>query len=103
HKSDVLDRWCEKEGRDPTTIKRSLNLGFYLAPTQAQGAAATEKLRRDMGDRTAGALVGGPQDVVEQVGRFADAGVTALNIAFRPPVDWDALQALVEEVVHEIA
>ena len=30
HKGQVLDRWCETEGRDPKTIMRAVNLGFYL-------------------------------------------------------------------------
>ena len=48
-------------------------------------------------------LTGGPSEVIDQVGQFADVGVTALNIAFRPPVDWDALQAFVEEVMPKFA
>jgi alkanesulfonate monooxygenase SsuD/methylene tetrahydromethanopterin reductase-like flavin-dependent oxidoreductase (luciferase family) len=51
----------------------------------------------------AGSLVGGPRDVVDQIGRFVDVGVTALNIAFRPPVDWEALDAFVEEVMPRFA
>ena len=38
HKCDVLDRWCETEGRDPKTIMRTVNLGFYLG-VDAKGAA----------------------------------------------------------------
>ena len=29
-KNQVLDNWCEKEGRDPASITRSVNLGFYM-------------------------------------------------------------------------
>jgi F420-dependent oxidoreductase-like protein len=107
HKSEVLDRWCEKEGRDPATIKRSINIHFFMAPTDAKSDAAREQLRRALGPtaeaQSPGALVGGPSAVIEQVGRFANAGVTALNIAFRPPVEWDALQAFVEEVMPKFA
>jgi hypothetical protein len=41
--------------------------------------------------------------VIDQVGAFQDAGVTRLNIAIRPPVDWDALQAYIEEVMPKFS
>lgn len=113
HKNEVLDSWCEKEGRDPTTIRRSINLGFYMAPTDAQGDAAMEKLRqqwttqgaspRDPAAMSQGSLVGGPRAVVDQIGAFQQAGAREINIAFRPPVEWDALQAFVEQVMPAFA
>ena len=30
HKREVLEKWCEVEGRDPTEISRSANVGFYM-------------------------------------------------------------------------
>ena len=39
----VLDQWCEKEGRDPKTIMRTVNLGFYLG-ADAKGAARGEQV-----------------------------------------------------------
>ena len=43
HKCEVLDRWCETEGRDPKTIMRTVNLGFYLG-ADAKGAARGEEV-----------------------------------------------------------
>ena len=58
HLSQVLDQWCEKEGRDPKTIMRTVNLGFYLG-ADAKGAARAEEVFRghwggspDRADRT---------------------------------------------------
>jgi alkanesulfonate monooxygenase SsuD/methylene tetrahydromethanopterin reductase-like flavin-dependent oxidoreductase (luciferase family) len=103
HKSEVLDMWCEKEGRDPATIDRSLNLSFNMVASDADSEAALARQRQMWGAqaeaRAGGMLIGGPSTVTDQVGRFYDVGVRRLNIAFRPPVDWDALQAFVEEVM----
>lgn len=35
HKTGVLDRWCEREGRDPALIARTVNVGFHLGVTEA--------------------------------------------------------------------
>ena len=106
HKSDVVDQWCEKEGRDPKTIARTVNLGFYLG-ADAKGAARGEAIyQRHFGGRTdgreqrTGFLRGTPKDVMDMIGAFRDVGCTRLNIAFREgPYDWDALHAFAENVL----
>ena len=42
HKGRVLDQWCEAEKRDPKTIARTVNLGFYMG-ADAKGAARGEE------------------------------------------------------------
>jgi alkanesulfonate monooxygenase SsuD/methylene tetrahydromethanopterin reductase-like flavin-dependent oxidoreductase (luciferase family) len=102
HKSEVLSRWCEKEGRDPKTILRTVNLGFYLG-ADAKGVARAEEIFRAHwgtgGERT-GWLRGTPPQAMDMVAQFRDLGCTRLNIAFREgPYDWDALHAFAEEVL----
>ncbi len=105
HKSEVLDHWCEVEGRDPATIARSMNLSFNMVARDADNDAAQRRVREMWGEqaetRAGGMLVGGPSAVAETVGRFRDAGVTRLNIAFRPPVDWEAFEAFTTEVMPQ--
>lgn len=102
-KSRVLDQWCETEGRDPKTILRTVNLGFYLG-ADPKGVARGEEIFRQQwgagGDERSGWLRGTPKQALEMVHAFRDAGCARLNIAFRDgPYDWDALQAYAEEVV----
>ncbi len=102
-KGKVLDQWCEKEGRDPKTILRTVNLGFYLG-ADARGAARGEEIFRQhwgaRGDERSGWLRGTPKEARDMVAAFRDAGCARLNIAFRDgPYDWDALHAYAEDVV----
>lgn len=105
-KSQVLDQWCQKQGRDPRTILRTANVGFYMG-ADARGAARGEALfqrhfAKDPRGRT-GFVRGRPQQALELTAAYRDAGATRMNIAFREgPYDWDALQAFAEEVVAKL-
>lgn len=46
-----------------------------------------------------GGLMGSAQQVIDRVGDYVDAGAEQVNIAIRPPVDWDALQTFIDEVM----
>jgi F420-dependent oxidoreductase-like protein len=87
HKSKVLDQWCEKLGRDPATIERSVNLHFLMS--------SKDKSRQPI----PGAVAGTPQQAIDTIGEYVKAGAARVNIAFRPPVDWDALQQYITEVM----
>jgi alkanesulfonate monooxygenase SsuD/methylene tetrahydromethanopterin reductase-like flavin-dependent oxidoreductase (luciferase family) len=102
-KGQVLDRWCETEKRDPKTILRSVNLGFYLG-ADAKGVARADEIFRQhwgaQGAERTGWLRGTPKQAVDMIAAFRDAGCARVNIGFRDgPYDWDALRAFAEEVV----
>ncbi|MDG2277909.1 MAG: LLM class flavin-dependent oxidoreductase [Pseudomonadales bacterium] len=82
-----LEKACEKHGRDFAKIDTSVNLGFYMNSDRTP----------DIDPR--GAITGGVQETIDLIGRYKDAGIQGINIAFRPPVDWDNLQRYIEEVM----
>ncbi|HEY7268940.1 MAG TPA: hypothetical protein VH951_03860, partial [Dehalococcoidia bacterium] len=58
---------------------------------------------RDMGALREGAAAGGlqgePQQVIDKMGQYIQGGAQRINIAIRPPVDWEALQEYIEDVM----
>ncbi len=106
--SAVLDHWCEVEGRNPSAIERTVNLSFHMAASPAALARADDQFRQTWGPaadamRSRGVVVGLPEQAVDLVGQYRDAGAARVNIAVRPPVDWDALHAWAEEVIPAFA
>ncbi|GAB4325220.1 MAG: LLM class flavin-dependent oxidoreductase [Dehalococcoidia bacterium] len=100
----ILDRWCEVEGRDPATIERNENVSFHMAASPAALDRAEAHFRETWGPaadvfRSRGVVLGTPDQAIDLVGRYRDAGAARVNIAIRPPVDWDALHAWTEEVI----
>ena len=49
--------------------------------------------------RIGGQLSGTPEQTIERIAQYAEAGAEQLNIAMRAPFDWDALQAFIEQVM----
>ncbi len=99
----VLDEWCQKEGRDPKSILRSANVGFYMGADAGAAARQEEVLKAQWGDQLLqrkGFLRGAPKQALEMAAAYRDAGVQRLNIAVRQgPYDWEALEAFAEEVL----
>jgi F420-dependent oxidoreductase-like protein len=103
HKCQVLDQWCEQEGRDPATILRTVNVGFYMATDAARERVIRQTLEAEWGSgleqRAGGFLMGTPQQTIDRIGAYVEAGASRINIALRAPFDWDALQAYIEKVM----
>jgi alkanesulfonate monooxygenase SsuD/methylene tetrahydromethanopterin reductase-like flavin-dependent oxidoreductase (luciferase family) len=99
-----VDTACEAIGREPTTLERSVNLAFHLGATAADAQAEIDRIQQQWGPEvaprvTGGALTGTPDRAVERIAEYRDAGADLVNVALRFPVQADALEAYLTEVV----
>ncbi len=102
----VLNARCEDIGRDPGEIERSVNLVFSIG-TDRERADAAEALIAEqwgpMADRIrGGALLGTPEQAIDQVMAYVEAGADMVNIALRAPFDPEALTAYQEIVMPAV-
>jgi alkanesulfonate monooxygenase SsuD/methylene tetrahydromethanopterin reductase-like flavin-dependent oxidoreductase (luciferase family) len=78
--SIALDAACEQEGRDPASLRRSLEAVLALAEDQAGvDAARTVAERRYAGPGWGlddGGFIGTPQAIVDRIGGYLEAGFT---------------------------
>jgi F420-dependent oxidoreductase-like protein len=99
----VLNDWCEREGRDPSTVKRAINLQFMLAVDDASAARTRTEVEAQWGAIAprvmAGGLSGTPDEAVERIAEYVAAGADAVNIALRAPWSSEALDAWFDDVV----
>jgi len=104
--NEVLNHWCEEEQRDPKTLKRAANIMFNLGLTQADLDRQREILQRDWGELASrtegGALLCTPEDAVERIMEYVEAGADEINIALRAPWDAEALDAYLTKVMPEV-
>ncbi|HEV8714314.1 MAG TPA: TIGR03560 family F420-dependent LLM class oxidoreductase [Candidatus Binatia bacterium] len=102
-KNQVLNQWCEKEGRDPATLRRTVNVGFYLKTDATAAEAERQRFLTQWGPQAekleGGMLFGTPKQAVERVGEYFDAGASRVTIALRAPFEWEALQGYTEDVL----
>ncbi len=106
--SSVLDSWCEKEGRDPASIERNVNLSFHMSATAGGLDANEARFKETWGPaadvmRGRGVVLGTPEQAIDLVGRYRDAGAARVNVALRPPFDRDGLQAWAADVIPAFA
>ena len=97
HKAGVLDEHCERLGRDPASITKSVNVGMAFTDDElrAQFGAMSDYVKP-------GVLTGSVQEMVDKVSAYAEAGASWVILAMRAPFDRDGLERFAAEVLPAV-
>lgn len=104
--NDVLDAECEHIGRDPHSIRRSLEGVLAVAPAERLDEAIAVARRRFGAPGfglDAGGFVGTPAQVTERVGQLVDKGFSSLVLFPYDRGQGDALTLFATEVMAHFA
>jgi alkanesulfonate monooxygenase SsuD/methylene tetrahydromethanopterin reductase-like flavin-dependent oxidoreductase (luciferase family) len=111
----VINRACKQIGRDPSTIRYSVMVSYVIGRDKDELreravnlAKVVPRLKRDSPDETLAAakqsmFVGTPDEVVEQIKRYAKLGVELFMLQHFLLDDSDALKLLASDVMPAIA
>jgi alkanesulfonate monooxygenase SsuD/methylene tetrahydromethanopterin reductase-like flavin-dependent oxidoreductase (luciferase family) len=108
HKLEVLQRHCDKVGRDSSEIVKSSTLMIQFVEDGTDPEKATERARRATGltyeEYAQATVIGTPTKVIDRISQMVDAGVDYV-IAYFPLVAYDhePMQRFVEEVMPAFA
>jgi F420-dependent oxidoreductase-like protein len=86
-KNSVLDEHCASVGRDPSLVRRSVNLG--IVPDEAGLAARFGGIAEAV---RPGVLIGGGQQLADRLAEYLAAGMHQINLAIRAPFDVSDLE-----------
>lgn len=99
HKVEVLHRWCEEIGRDPSEIRHSLSLGPIVIrddPAEADRVVATMRERNGGMTRPMPAMSGAAW--TERCQAYVDAGFSDFVFHLAAPYDAETLERFLGEV-----
>ncbi|MEK7248405.1 MAG: TIGR03560 family F420-dependent LLM class oxidoreductase [Chloroflexota bacterium] len=102
-KFGLLDQYAQDAGRDPNSIRRTIQIPLFLNDNPAfkervlQGMSAATGLSAD--EARKGILLGNVDEVKEQVAAFAEAGVEEMYLALWPRFIMPAVKAFSEEII----
>ena len=111
HKVRVLERHCEKVGRDPAEIKHTLLMPLKVTDDKAEAERFIVGLARGtmerwgnyegplMEPRLSGSMAGPLNHVIDRIGQFVDAGVDEIMFGAIPTGDVESFQRVDEEIV----
>ncbi|MEZ4501000.1 MAG: TIGR03560 family F420-dependent LLM class oxidoreductase [Dehalococcoidia bacterium] len=113
-KAQVLEQHCMDVERDPSTIRHSQMCGFVIgrddAGVRAHLGRLAERMASMQGDadevlerlRGNGWLIGTTGEVVEEIGRREEAGLSRIMMQHHVNTDFDLLELIASDVLPQV-
>lgn len=100
-KCQILDELLEKEGREPGDVKRTMMTRGVAAADQAE---LEKKMTADDRNRISerGAVVGTPDQIVDILGRQAEAGIQGIMLQWLDLDDISGLEIIAEKILPQL-
>jgi alkanesulfonate monooxygenase SsuD/methylene tetrahydromethanopterin reductase-like flavin-dependent oxidoreductase (luciferase family) len=104
----LLDELAEQAGRSPTAIKRSIMVGCEYGREEVEvNALVAERSRgkytRQQYHEEFGMMIGTASQIVEQLGRLAEAGAQRVMLQWLAQDDLDRLAHFAEHVLPQVS
>jgi len=96
---DAVRSICEREGRDPSTMVWSAGQVVCCSRTEAEIARRAAAIGYGAAELRESGLAGTPDEVLEKLGRFAEAGVDRFYLQVLDLNDLDHLRFIAEAVL----
>jgi alkanesulfonate monooxygenase len=94
---------CETIGRDPDSIITSVGLVTCVGEDEAEIARRTSSIGRQPDDLRVNGLCGTPEEVIERIAKWADAGATRMYLQILDLKDLDHVRLIGERVLPAVA
>ncbi len=103
-RSKHLNLLLQENGRDPSTVRRSLMTECVFAPDQRSLEKKLSGRKKSPAElRQRGHVVGTGNEIVEALGNWADAGVQRIMLQWLDLADLDGLEAMAQHVLPQVA
>ncbi|HWC34403.1 MAG TPA: TIGR03560 family F420-dependent LLM class oxidoreductase [Mycobacteriales bacterium] len=96
---DKIRAACENEGRDPATMVYSVALVLCCGESEADVERRAAAIGRDVAELRENGLAGTPEEVLDKIGRYAEAGAERFYVQVLDLSDLDHLRLVAEQVM----
>ncbi len=93
---------CQEAGRDPGSLRYSAAQTGCCGRDETELAHRAQAIGQQVDDLRRGGLAGSPAEIVDKLGRFADAGATRAYLQVLDLRDLDHLELIAAEVMPQV-